>query len=170
MTKTDILSLSDLRTFTQRVEATIAAAERGEQMAVTLAPILRGISGAGATAQSSAFAQAAPKRRGRPPGVKNKVHAAATPARAAEEPKAPKAQKATRASKANGGRRSSEQVERDDAALLDYIRTHPNERSEDIMKRLGLAKPNLASGLHRLRDSGAIKMKGLKRGATYTAA
>ena len=82
---------------------------------------------------------------------------------------APKPVKAAKPSK-KGGRRSSEQVTADNDKLLAFIKAHPEMRSEAIQKAIGMNKPNVASGLQTLRDSGKIKMKGIKRAATYTAA
>ena len=113
--------------------------------------------GATSLLQSGALTGYAPPRRiGRPPGSKNKTTAAATPA-------------PTRARQSRRGRRSADQVAQDDAALLEYIKAHPGERSQDIQKKLGLPKPNVASGLQRLRDGGSVKMKGTRAAATYTA-
>ena len=116
---------------------------------------------------------AAPKPRGRPPGAKSKVAAAATTKPAAKPaPAAPASKSKAKAkpSVAKGGRRSSEQVARDDARLLDYIKSHGGLRSEVIQKGVGLRREDVASGLLRLRAGGKLKMKGEKRSATYTAA
>jgi hypothetical protein len=67
-------------------------------------------------------------------------------------------------------RRSPDQIVRDNDRLLGFIKDHPGLRSEDIQKGIRLPKPDVASGLVALRDSGKIKMKGVKRAATYSAA
>ena len=156
MTKTDVVTLSDLRTFFQRIEVTIAAAERGERLIATLAPLLAGLSA------PTTGGHATPKRMGRPPGSKNK---AAVVASAAAKP-----EKATTAKSSGRVRRSPEQLAKDDAALIGYIKAHPGARSQDVPKGVGLPKPNVASGLQRLRASGAVIMTGTRGAATYTVA
>ena len=67
-------------------------------------------------------------------------------------------------------RRSPEEIAAENNKLLAFIRSNPGLRSEDILKALGLPKPNVASGLQRLRDEGKVRMVGVKRAATYTVA
>ena len=115
-------------------------------------------------------AAAPPARRGRPLGSKSKA-APSKPAAAPRPAAAPKGKAAAaRPAKAKGGRRTSEQVARDDARLFDYIKSHGGLRSEQIQKGVGLRREDVASGLLRLRDGGRLRMKGAKRAATYTAA
>jgi hypothetical protein len=94
--------------------------------------------------------------RGRPKGRKA---AAAKPGRPGRPKKAAKFH-----------RRTSASIARDNDRLLAYIKSHPAQRSEQIQKGCGLAKPAVAAGLVALRDAGRIKMKGVKRAATYSAA
>lgn len=98
----------------------------------------------------------------------------ASPAPSAQVPavaKAAKAAKPRKASKrAKGGRRTSVQVNADDARILAHITAHPSLRSEDIQKALAMPKPDIASGLQRLREAGTINMTGIKRAATYLKA
>jgi hypothetical protein len=102
-----------------------------------------------------------PARRGRPPKAKG-----AAPGKAPAKGPAAKGPTARRSK----GRRPAGQVAMDDARLLDYVRNHPGLRSEDIVKAVGLRKQDVASGLQRLRETNKVKMKGIKRAATYTAA
>ena len=121
----------------------------------------------GATPARTAAAAPAPtgKRRGRPPKA-----AAAPPAA-----KAPAAKPAAKPAAASGKkkpskfvRRSPEQITADNARLLSWIGSNPNKRSEDIQRGTGIDKQHVASGLQVLRDGGKIKMKGVKRAATYS--
>ena len=115
-----------------------------------------------AAAPMPAAAEPAPRRKlGRPP----KKAAPAPAIEAAAAKKAPKAKTG-----AKSVRRSSEQVTADNDQLLAYIKAHPGQRSEEIQKGLGMARPNIFSGLQTLRGKGRVKMKGIKRGALYTAA
>ena len=74
------------------------------------------------------------------------------------------------AADSNGGRRSPEQIASVIASVLAYIKAHPNTRSEAIRNDLNLSKPVAHDSLGRLRGAKKIKMKGVKRAATYTAA
>jgi hypothetical protein len=67
-------------------------------------------------------------------------------------------------------RRTPRQIAAASDKLVAYIKAHPGQRSEQIQKGLGMAKPALASGLQRLRDAGRVRMKGIKRAATYSVA
>jgi len=72
------------------------------------------------------------------------------------------------AASSDGGRRSPEQIATALASVLAYIKAHPNTRSEAVRKALNLSKPVAHDSLGRLRASKKIKMKGVKRAATYT--
>ncbi|MEI8256369.1 MAG: hypothetical protein WCJ30_11915 [Deltaproteobacteria bacterium] len=87
---------------------------------------------------------------------------------AAAAPKAPKAPKAAKGG--TRGRRTPEQIEATIASVLGYIKAHPNTRSEAIRAALKLARPAMRDALDRLSDGKKIKMKGVKRAASYTAA
>ena len=52
--------------------------------------------------------------------------------------------------------------------LLAFIKANPGKRSEEVERGTKLAKPYVASGLLTLREAGKIKMKGVKRAATYS--
>ena len=54
--------------------------------------------------------------------------------------------------------------------MLDYIKVHLNARSEHLRAALKLPRPVMLDTLARLRDAKKIKMKGMKRAATYTVA
>ncbi len=86
------------------------------------------------------------------------------PSQNAKPAKAPK-------SKAKGtrGRRTPEQIEAIVASVLGYIKAHPGQRSEAIRAALKLPRPTMRDSLDRLGDAKKIKMKGVKRAASYTA-
>ena len=65
-------------------------------------------------------------------------------------------------------RRSSKEVAKDDAAILQAIKAHAGSRSLDLQKLVKLPGQNIASGLRRLREAGKITMKGVKASAKYT--
>ncbi len=90
--------------------------------------------------------------------------AAAAPAKAPAAPKAPKASKA-----GTRGRRTPAQIEATIASVLGYIKANPNTRSEAIRAALKLARPAMRDALDRLSEGKKIKMKGVKRAASYTA-
>lgn len=79
---------------------------------------------------------------------------------------APSTTKTVRATK--GGKRTPEQIAATLDTVLGYIKAHPNARSEKIRATLKLPKPVMLDTLARLRDAKKIKMKGVKRAATYT--
>ena len=93
--------------------------------------------------------------------------------RAAAAPKAAQKaspRKAGRKAAGKFNRRSPEEIAAENAKLLNFVRANPGRRSEEILKALGMPKPVVASGLQRLRDENKVKMTGVKRAATYTAA
>ena len=53
--------------------------------------------------------------------------------------------------------------------VLDYIRRHPNSRSEKISSELGTDTARLRPVLHRLRDEGKVKVVGKARAMRYSA-
>jgi hypothetical protein len=112
-----------------------------------------------AGSQALAAAISPPKRRGAAPRAGRQAAVAAAPKPAGKPRKVSKFK-----------RRSSDQIVRDNQKLLAFVKDHPGLRSEDIGKALKLAKPNLAAGLQRLREEGRLRMKGVKRAATYSAA
>ena len=71
---------------------------------------------------------------------------------------------------ATGGKRTPDQIAATLDTVLGYIKAHPNARSEKIRATLKLPKPVMLDTLARLRDAKKIKMKGVKRAATYTVA
>jgi hypothetical protein len=108
---------------------------------------------------------AAPVRRGPGRPRKNAAPAAApAPAHAA----APTAKKGRR-KPAKVVRRTSAQVTKDDARILDYVRGHAGTRSVAMQKDLKRPKQNIASGLDRLRAAGKVKAKGQRSQTTYSA-
>lgn len=99
----------------------------------------------------NAFRRDAPKPAGRPSkGASARVAPSAKPAKFR--------------------RRSSRKIAADNDKLLTFIKGHPGLRSEEIQDGVKLPRPDVTSGLVALRDSGRIKMKGVKRGATYRSA
>ena len=87
----------------------------------------------------------------------------ATPARAVAA-KAPSAKRA-----GTRGRRTPEQIGATLETIIAYIKSNPNTRSEKIRKALKLPTAVMHDALTRLRDAKKLKMKGVKRAATYTA-
>jgi len=69
-----------------------------------------------------------------------------------------------------GGKRTSSQITATVATVLGYIKAHPNMRSEKIREDLKMPRPVMRDALDRLAATKKIKMKGIKRAATYTAA
>ncbi len=95
--------------------------------------------------------------------------AAPTPAAAAPAAKA--AAKAPAKAKASkGGRRTPEQIAASVASVLGYIKANPNTKSEAIRKALKLPRSLMRDALDRLGEAKKIKMKGVKRAASYSAA
>ncbi|MEI8255436.1 MAG: hypothetical protein WCJ30_07145 [Deltaproteobacteria bacterium] len=84
-------------------------------------------------------------------------------------PAAPRAVIAERPSKKGRIRRSPEDIARSVATVLAYLKSHANTGSESLRKDLKLARPVVQDALGRLIDAKKAKMKGVKRGATYTA-
>ncbi len=82
---------------------------------------------------------------------------------AAKSGRAPKAKGGTR------GRRTPAQIEAIVDDVLSYIKAHPGMRSEKIRAGMKIDRPALRDALDRLGDAKKIKMKGVKRAATYTA-
>ena len=95
------------------------------------------------------------KKLGRPPGAKNKVHAAA-PAPAAD-PAQP------------GARKDPRQVanEQAAAAVLAFITTSPGLRGDQIARGMGGTSTTVNKGLAKLRTTKQVKTKGKRRGTTY---
>ena len=71
---------------------------------------------------------------------------------------------------AKGGRRTPEQIAATLETVHGYIKSHANVRSEHIRAALKLPRPVMLDALDRLRAAKKIKMKGMKRAATYTVA
>lgn len=80
------------------------------------------------------------------------------------------ATKAPRAKAAAFHRRSPAEIAADNEKLLAFIKDHPDLRSEDIQKGVSLSRKDVTTGLVALRESGRIKMNGVKRAATYSVA
>ena len=53
--------------------------------------------------------------------------------------------------------------------VLAYIRKHPGSRSEEICSELGTDAARLRSVLHKLRDTGMVKVQGKARATRYSA-
>jgi hypothetical protein len=106
----------------------------------------------------------------RKPGRPAKVAVAAATAAAVKRGRRKKAAVAPKAKPSKFVRRSPEQIQKDNARLLAFIKKHPGLRSEEIENTLKMPKPNLAAGLKALRSAKKLKMKGVKRAATYGAA
>ena len=100
------------------------------------------------------------------------VRAAVTHAAPAVAHKPPAAKGPRKAARSSGSfqRRSPEEILAETTKVLAFVKAHPGLRSEQIQAKTGLGKPSGASSLVRLRDSGTVRMTGVKRAATYTAA
>jgi len=68
------------------------------------------------------------------------------------------------------GKRTPEQIAATLDSVLGYIKSHANARSEKIRDALKLPKPVMLDSLARLRDAKKIRMRGVKRAATYSVA
>ncbi len=67
------------------------------------------------------------------------------------------------------GRRSATQIAALVGEVLAYIKAHPGMRSEKIRAAMKIGRPALRDALNRLGEGKKIKMKGVKRAASYTA-
>jgi hypothetical protein len=91
----------------------------------------------------------------------------AAPARRGRRPKAAKPAAAPKAP-GKRGRRGID--EKSLATVLQYVTRHPGKRSEEIQKAAGVPAALAKKALVKLREAGRVKMKGVKRAATYAAA
>lgn len=84
---------------------------------------------------------------------------------------APTAKKsAVRGTPTTRGKRTAAQIALAVSSVHSYMKAHPNTRSEDIRNALRMPRPVMRDALDRLIAANRIKMKGVKRAATYTAA
>jgi hypothetical protein len=67
-------------------------------------------------------------------------------------------------------RRSTEALEQTGASLLDYLREHPGQRSEDIATALGSDTKAIRRPMQSLLAERKIKTTGARRGMRYYAA
>jgi len=104
-------------------------------------------------------AVAAPAKRG--PGRPKKVPAPVAPLAQVPPTKAAKPTKLKR--------RTEAQVARDDAKILEAVKSKAGLRAVALKKLVKLPSQNIASGLKRLREAGKIKAKGQRSATTYTA-
>jgi predicted HTH transcriptional regulator len=70
-------------------------------------------------------------------------------------------------SRGRGGRRTNDEMSQIAAALLDFVRTHPGLRIEQINKQLGTSTKDVARPIRKLLADGALKAKGKRRSTTY---
>jgi hypothetical protein len=78
---------------------------------------------------------------------------------------------APKAKPAKGGRgRRGAVSDKSLETVLRYVQKNPGKRSEEIQKAAGLAPALAKKALVKLREAGRVKMKGVKRAATYRAA
>jgi hypothetical protein len=74
------------------------------------------------------------------------------------------------AARGPGGKRSPEQMAKQQARLLAHIKSNPNQRMEQIVAGIGIDTNLLQPLIKRLLQEKRIKTKGKARGTTYTAA
>jgi hypothetical protein len=67
-------------------------------------------------------------------------------------------------------RRSTEALEQTGASLLDYVREHPGQRSEDIATALGSDTKAIRKPMQTLLAERKLKTTGARRGMRYYAA
>jgi hypothetical protein len=70
-------------------------------------------------------------------------------------------------SRARGAKRSSDELERLSDQFIDFVKSNPGLRIEQINKQLGTTTKDLALPIRKLISDGAIKVKGQKRSTTY---
>jgi hypothetical protein len=70
-------------------------------------------------------------------------------------------------SRARGAKRSSDELERLSDTFIEFVKSNPGLRIEQINKQLGTTTKDLALPIRKLISDGAIKVKGQKRSTTY---
>jgi predicted HTH transcriptional regulator len=70
-------------------------------------------------------------------------------------------------SRARGAKRSSDELERLSDTFVEFVKSNPGLRIEQINKQLGTSTKDLALPIRKLVSDGAIKVKGQKRSTTY---
>ncbi|MGE0549787.1 MAG: hypothetical protein AB7O24_20985 [Kofleriaceae bacterium] len=66
-----------------------------------------------------------------------------------------------------GAKRSSDELEQLQEQFLEFVRTNPGLRIEQINKQLGTTTKDLALPIRKLIADGSLKAKGNKRSTTY---
>ncbi len=82
---------------------------------------------------------------------------------------APAAPRPARSAKRGRKYRTPAEIERSVSTVLAYLKSHAHTGSEKIRHDLKLDRPVVQDALGRLIDAKKVKMKGVKRGATYSA-
>jgi hypothetical protein len=77
---------------------------------------------------------------------------------------------ATPKARRKGGKRTAEEIEGLKKQILSYVRKNPGQRSEQIAKGLNTTTKELQLPMLALREAKALKLKGNRRAASYTAA
>ena len=80
------------------------------------------------------------------------------------------AKTAKRAKKRGRVNRTPAEIEKSVATILAFIKSHANIGSEKVRKDLKLDRPVVQDAIGRLMAAKKIKMKGVKRAATYAVA
>lgn len=98
------------------------------------------------------------------------MHASSEPvvANGVQSTKKSKDQPKAKSQSEKGGRRSPKQIAASVDKVLSFIASNPGLRTEQIVEGIGHKKATI-DALHRLRNDGKIKAKGIKRAMTYTA-
>lgn len=85
-------------------------------------------------------------------------------------PPSPKAMKEAREGLGQtGGKRTQAQIEATKQAIFNFLKKHPGSKTEQIAAGLEVSSKELQLPMAQLREEKAIKMKGQRRAATYTA-
>jgi hypothetical protein len=72
-------------------------------------------------------------------------------------------------SRGRGAKRTSDELDKLSDQFIDFVKSNPGLRIEQINKQLGTSTKDLALPIRKLLAEGALKAKGQKRSTTYIA-